>query len=193
MDRKIILASSSSHRRMIMEQTGLDFTVIPPDYVEDMTISDNPEKLVMILSEGKAKSVTEKIDYPAVIIGSDQVFSFEDIIQSKAETREEAFDRLKLMSGKCHRLISGLTVIDNTKNIIKTISNIVKIYLRKLSDDEINRYLDTEEWKGVAASYRIEGRGVCLMEKIEGDYYSVIGLPVFKLLTILRDINVKII
>ncbi len=193
MERKIILASSSPHRKMIMKQTGLDFIVIPPYYEEDMDLSNNPEELVMTLSEGKARSVAEKIDFPAVIIGSDQVFAYENIIQSKADTREEAYNRLKLMAGKCHRLISGLTVIDNTNNIIKTISNIVKIYLRNLTDKEINRYLDTEEWKGVAASYRIEGRGVCLMEKIEGDYYSVIGLPVFKLLTILREMNMNII
>jgi septum formation protein len=191
MDKEIVLASSSPYRRKILNQTGLTFTVIPPQYEEDMTISDSPEELVMNLSEGKARSVADRIDYPAIVIGSDQVFAFQNIIQSKAEHREEAFNRLKLLAGSCHRLVSGLTVIDNTKDIVKTIHNTVVIHIRKLSDEEINRYLDTGEWIGVAASYRIEGKGVTIIENIEGDYYSVIGLPIFKLITILRELGIK--
>jgi septum formation protein len=191
MDKEIVLASSSPYRRKILNQTGLTFTVVLPQYEEDMTISDSPEELVMTLSEGKARSVADRIDYPAIIIGSDQVFAFQNIIQSKAEHREEAFNRLKLLAGKCHRLISGLTVIDNTKDIVNTIHNTVKIHIRNLSDEEINSYLDTGEWEGVAASYRIEGKGVNIIENIEGDYYSVIGLPIFKLITILRELGIK--
>ncbi len=193
MSKKIILASSSPFRRQLLEKTGLPFDVIKPDYEENITISSSPEEIAKILSEGKAQSVAKIIDYDAIVIGSDQIFVYDGKIEGKVENRYEAFNRLKMLSGNEHKLISGLSVIDTRMNIIKTIADTVKIFIRKLTDDEINKYLDTNEWKGVAGSYRIEGKGVSIIEKIEGDYYSVIGLPLFKLISILKDMNIPII
>jgi septum formation protein len=190
--KQIILASSSPFRKKILEQTGLDFKVIKPDYNENMNITDTPEELVKVLSEGKAENVESMIDYNAVIISSDQIFVFENQLGGKVRTRKEAFERLKRLSGRMHRLISGLTVLDTEKQVIQSITDIVNIYMRALTTEEINSYLDTGEWKEVAGSYRIEGQGVKLIESIEGDYFSVIGLPVFKLLTMLRNMEIPI-
>ncbi len=193
MKNKIILASSSPFRKKLLEQTGLTFEPMPPNYKEDISISQSPEDVVKTLSEGKASNVAKSINENAVIIGSDQVFVFEGKIYGKAKDISEAKKRLKMLSGGHHRLVTGLCVINTESKVTKTISDTVKIYMRNLNDSEIDNYLSTGEWKGVAGSYRIEGKGVALIEKIEGDYFSVIGLPIFKLLTMLREMNVAII
>lgn len=193
MKNKIVLASSSPFRKKLLEQTGIEFEAISPNYKEDISISKSPDDVVKILSEGKARSIADNLNQNAVIIGSDQVFVFNGEIYGKAKNRHEAYERLKMLEGKHHKLVTGLCVIDTEKNLTETISDTVKIYMRKLNEEEIEKYLDTDEWQGVAGSYRIEGKGVSIIEKIEGDYFSVIGLPIFKLLTILRKININII
>lgn len=192
MNKQIILASTSPFRKKILEQTGLLFKAMNSGYEEDKSISDNPEELVIKLSEGKALSLKSKIKDDAVIIGSDQVFVAGGKIYGKAFNRSEAFNRLKMLSGTNHKLVTGLYVIDTEKNISKSCADVVDIYMRNLVDDDINKYLDTGEWEGVAGSYRIEGQGVKLLEKISGDYYSVIGLPIFKLLNILEELGIKL-
>ncbi len=193
MKNKIILASSSPFRKKLLEQTGLTFEIMSPNYKEDISVSQSPEEVVKTLSEGKASNVANSINGDAVIVGSDQVFVFKGKIYGKAKDISEAKKRLKMLSGTHHRLVTGLCVINTESKITKTISDTVKIYMRKLNDSEIDNYLNTGEWEGVAGSYRIEGKGVALIERIEGDYFSVIGLPVFKLLTMLREMNVAII
>ena len=186
MYRKIVLASTSPRRKELFEKTGLAFEVCPGDYEEDMTLPMVPKELAKFLSLGKAQSVVSKFP-DALIIGSDTFIAFEDKVLGKPHTPERAKEMLQMLCGKEHSIFTGYALID-TKNG-KTINDAieVKVYFKNYSEQEIDEYVTTGEPLDKAGAYALQKIGAKLIERIEGDRDSAIGLPVTDILKSLKE------
>ena len=191
MKRRMVLASKSPRRRELLEMLGAQFEVITSDCDENIT-GLAPRDLVRELALRKSEAVYERLNDPdAVVIGSDTIVTPDGVkALGKPRDRGDAVRTLTELSGKWHSVCTGIAVIgraaDNTsKKIAETVETKVKFL--DLTKEECERYADTGEPLDKAGSYGIQGRGGALVEKIDGDYYSVVGLPVSRLRVILRD------
>jgi septum formation protein len=190
-NRTIILASSSPRRKELLEKIGLKFTVVPSDYPEDLRSDLKPESLVKAISLGKATRVAK--NYPnAIIIAADTIGVIRGKIIGKPHTAAEAIKMLQTLSGKSHRVITGLTIIDSSTNKIHTCSVETRVYMREMSREEIQNYVNTGEPLDKAGAYAIQGLGSIIVEKIIGDYYNVIGLPLNALAESLKNFGISV-
>ncbi|HSW58916.1 MAG TPA: Maf family protein [Dehalococcoidales bacterium] len=189
-ERSLILASASPRRRELLEKIGLQFKVEASDYHEEWRAGSRPEEMVVEIAEGKARAVAAR--YPeAVIIAADTIGVIGRQVIGKPHTAAEAVSMLKKLSGKSHRVITGLTVLDARSG--KMISSWVetRVYFRRLSVSEITNYVATGEPLDKAGAYAIQGLGSLLVEKIHGDYYNVVGLPLLALTRILKEFGFR--
>lgn len=177
----IILASQSPRRQELMKLTGLEFTVKPSDADETVSQSLSPEETVKFLSMKKALALKNEND---IIIGADTVVSIDGKILGKPKDDKDAYNMLKLLSGRTHSVFTGVTVIKNEKS--ETFSCETKVTFYPLSDEEIKEYVKTGEPRDKAGAYGIQQRGGLFVEKIEGDYNNVVGLPVAQLLRVIK-------
>jgi septum formation protein len=191
MERKIILASSSHHRKKLLSQTGLKFEAVAGDYEEDMTLPMPPDELVKFLSKGKAESVALNYE-DAIIVGADTIIYFDGKIFGKPHTEKRAFETLSKLSGHTHSAFTGFTIIDtkNKKTISKSIET--KLTFKNLSEKIIKDYIKKGDPLKYAGSYTLNDIKDIFVEKIEGDYDNVIGLPVGDVLECLKEFGVKI-
>lgn len=191
-NRHIILASSSPRRKELLEKIGLKFSVDPGDFSEDLNSETDPEGLAELLSMGKAMAVAKK--YPdAIIIAADTFGVLRGKIIGKPHDRQEAIKMLQALSGKFHRVITGFTVFDVPTNKRVTRSVETRVYLKKLSAAEIKNYVNSGEPLDKAGAYAIQGLGAVIVEKIVGDYYNVMGLPLCALSEALKEFGVRVI
>ena len=191
--RNLILASTSPYRRDLLKQLGVPFEVATPLYTENLDQTVAPELLVKHLSLGKAESLRRH--YPeSLIIGSDQVFvNPRGRILGKPGSRSAAISQLRSMSGLSHTFYTGVTVYDSAAREYMSDFSTFKVTLRTLTDEQIAAYVDHDRPFKCAGSFRIEGLGIALMEKMEGeDYTSLIGLPLIKLTSLLEHFGVKV-
>ena len=191
--RNLILASTSPYRRELLKQLGIPFTVATPLYTEKLDQSVAPELLVKHLSLGKAASLRRH--YPdALIIGSDQVFvDPRGRIIGKPGSRSAAIRQLQAMSGMSHTFYTGVTIYDAAADESSSDFAVFTVTLRSLTDEQIETYIDHDRPFKCAGSFKIEGLGIALMEKMEGeDYTSLIGLPLIKLTSLLERFGVKV-
>ena len=191
MKRRMVLASKSPRRRELLEMLGAQFEVITSDCDENIT-GLAPRDLVRELALRKAEAVYERLNDPdAVVIGSDTIVTPDGVkALGKPRDRGDAVRTLTELSGKWHSVCTGIAVIGRAAdNTSKKIAEMVetKVKFLDLTKEECERYADTGEPLDKAGSYGIQGRGGALVEKIDGDYYSVVGLPVSRLRVILRD------
>ena len=179
--QKVILASASPARKSLLKKIGLNFQVIASE-IEERVLDSNPRVHVLSLSFQKAKSVEMKIlnhfdSY--TIIGCDTIVidPYQRMI-GKPRNRNHAKKMLQTLAGNYHTVMTGCTIIiqPDRKKYQTVISTSVKF--RVLSNDEIEYYLNQEEWKNRAGGYAIQGLGSILIEEIQGDYYNIVGLPV---------------
>ncbi|MBD2799828.1 septum formation inhibitor Maf [Xenorhabdus sp. M] len=177
----IILSSTSVYRRLLLEKLGLPFSCISPDIDESPQENENPEQLVMRLSCAKATVLQQ--NYPNhLIIGSDQVCVLNNKITGKPHNFENAFTQLKNASGECVIFYTGITLFNSKTGNIDTRSELFRVYFRKLTDTEIMNYLTKEKPFNCAGSFKSEGLGITLFEKLEGkDPNTLIGLPLITL------------
>ena len=173
----IILASQSPRRRELLSVTGLDFTIEVSDANEDLDIKD-PVEFVMALSGIKARAVAKKhrLDH---VIGADTIVVIDGMILGKPKDEEDAFRMLSLLSGRTHSVYTGVTVIKGEESISFYEQTDVRMY--KNSDELLHSYIATGEPMDKAGAYGIQGKGMLLIERIEGDYYNVMGLPIARL------------
>jgi len=175
----LILASTSKIRKRIMDEVGLKFTVKAPLFDEDLgkkKVKLSPKKLAIYLAEQKALSISEKFR-DAYVIGSDQVCEFEEKEISKSNNATEALNQLKKFNGKIHFQNNATVIAFNSKIIFRKFSR-VKLQMRKMTATEIESYVKIDQPWGCAGSYKYESLGKHLFEKINGDYYSVLGLAI---------------
>lgn len=185
----IVLASSSPRRKEIMENAGFKFAVREPNVDEDLRIKLPPIDLVMKLALKKANAVSQDSE-DEVIIGSDTIVCIDGKNIGKPKNDEEAKSMLRQLSGRLHRVYTGVAVISKDRQ--ETFFVQAKVNFKELSDDLIDRYIKTGECCDKAGGYAIQGKGSILVEKIEGDYFGVVGLPISQIATRLeRDYNIK--
>ena len=189
--RKIILASSSIHRKKLLQQIKLNFTAISPDIDESRNKNEPVNKFVKRLSIEKAMKIA-MLKTNSIVIGSDEIAVVDNKILGKPLTKKNARKQLNLISGKKVIFKTGICVIDT--NTMKKLSSVVNysIKMRKISKNTINNYIDKEDMLNCAASIRIEGLAISLIEKATGeDPTSVIGLPLIRLITYLEKLGYK--
>ncbi|MEG1415288.1 MAG: Maf family protein [Clostridium sp.] len=186
----IILASASPRRKEIMNLYGLDYKVIPSNADEDIDI-ECPYEMVKALASKKAQSIAvdNKDD---LVIGADTIVYLDGKILGKPSSEEDAFKILKSLSGKSHEVVTGVSLICKNKNISISDYEVTKVYFKCLTDEEIQFYIDSKEPLDKAGSYGIQGIGSVFVEKIEGCYFNVVGLPVNKLYNLLGRIGVNL-
>lgn len=177
--KTLILASTSPYRAALLKRLGLSFTQQKPDLDEEAEKdpSLSPRDLAIKLAYLKAKSLAGP---QKIVIGGDQLVSFQGQILGKPHTRERAIEQLLSMQGHSHDLITAVTVMDGMHE--HSFLNVTTLTLRKLSRERITHYVDLDLPLDCAGAYKIEKHGMSLMEKIEGDDWSAIeGLPLIAL------------
>jgi septum formation protein len=187
---KLILASQSRRRRNLLEQARIDFSVIPSNFDENSVKLSSPDVYVRQLAESKARDISEQ--YPASwVIGADTIVFIDDTILGKPGSRSEARTMLKNLSGKTHQVLTGYCVC--CQSIDRYFSDAVKteVCFKKLTEREIDWYIDSGEPFGKAGAYAIQGIGAFLVKRIDGSYTNVVGLPVCEVVEFL--INEKVI
>jgi septum formation protein len=189
----LILASSSKVRARLLEAAGLDFTVQPPGLDEHImrqaigsTGALSPQDIAEVLARAKAEAVSELVPQ-AFVIGADQVLAFGGRILAKPDSMEAARKELLDLSGKSHTLHSAVALASKGGTVWAH-SESSTLVMRKLSPQFIGRYLAAagEEVLSSVGAYQLEGLGIQLFEKIDGDYFSILGLPLLPLLDALR-------
>lgn len=189
--KKIILASASPRRKEILGITGLKFTVCVSDYEEDLHLSLRPRELARFLSLKKAEAVAHKYKN-AIIIAADTFIVFKNRVLGKPHTDKEGEKMLKMLNGKAHAVITGFTIIDTGTGKKLSRSVETKVYFKKLSIEEILAYIRSKEPLDKAGAYAIQGLGAVFIEKIEGDFFNVVGLPLCALTQGLRQFGVNV-
>lgn len=189
---KVILASKSSRRSDILSNIGLKFDVVKSGCDESYDVSMKPEDVVKYLSYKKAYNVAENLRYDALVIGADTIVVLDGMIMGKPKSTKDAFDMLKKLSGRCHTVYTGICVI-KTQSLEKLVdfeSTIVKI--KDLSDEEIENYIKSGEPMDKAGGYAIQGLGSLIVERLNGCYFNVVGLPVYKLSCMLKKFGLDL-
>jgi septum formation protein len=188
---RIILASNSPRRKELLTQVGVSFEVIPSKFEENIIDLSN-SRLVEHFAYMKAKEVASAVQGDALVLGSDTIV-YLDCIMGKPRDKEDAFDMLKRLSGKTHLVLSGLSIINTSTGESITEHEITKVRMKELSNNEIAAYIETEEPMDKAGAYAIQGMGSLFVEGIEGDYFNIVGLPLFRLGRMLESFGVKLI
>jgi len=189
--KTIILASASPGRKELLKKTGLKFKVEPSNYEENISPELEPHELAKSLSLEKAKLVA-KNHKNALIIAADTFIVLEDKILGKPRTETEAKKMLEAISGRQHSVITGFAIMDTEDNKALSKSVETKVYIRKLTSNEIDAYVKSKEPLDKAGAYAIQGLGSAIVEKIEGDYFNVVGLPLSALAESLKEFGVRI-
>lgn len=188
--RKIILASASKGRKFVLEKSGLPFIVERSDYEEDMTLRLPPARLAKTLAIGKAESVAVKHDN-AIVIAADTLVEFRGKVIGKPYTVKKATAQLKQLSGKTHDIFTGYCIIDAKTGKKHSGTVRTSVTFRKLSPREISAYVATGEPLNAAGAYNIENGAASFVSHIKGDFYNVVGLPLFKIMEELAIFGVK--
>ena len=189
--KRIILASASPRRKELLEKLGLKFEVDASNCEEEIDPVLGPDELVRRISITKAKSVAQR-HQDAVIIAADTIGVIGKKLLGKPHTADEAGKMLAQISGKSHEVITGFTILDTVTNKIMTGTVSTKVYIKKLTQQEIAAYVQTGEPLDKAGAYGIQGRGAVIVEKIEGDYYNVMGLPLSALTEALIEFGISV-
>ncbi len=189
---KIILASTSPRRFRLLKNLGLKISVVKSRVKESKFDVSNPEKLAKNLALAKAQEVARKAR-EGIVIGADTVVVLGGKVLGKPKDEREAEGMLRKLSGRTHEVMTGLAVIDASTGR-KTIDCVrTKVKFRRLPEEEISNYVATGEPLDKAGAYGIQGRAGVFVEKIEGCYYNVVGLPLARLAEILKDYGVMLV
>ena len=185
----IILASGSLRRQEYFKIMGLPFSILPAEIDEDEITQTNPLKLTAELAKRKVEKVVEimKNRLPRWICGADTVIAIDEKVFGKPKDREEASQMLKALSDRQHKVITSIALYNGTDGKIDCRSSSCTVSFAPLTGEEIEWYLDTNEWQGVAGAYRIQERGGCFITRINGSPSTVAGLPLREFYVMLRD------
>ncbi|MBQ9603985.1 MAG: septum formation protein Maf [Firmicutes bacterium] len=192
---KYILASGSPRRQALLKQIGMDFEIITADVDESYEDGTPPDKIVSALSRRKGLAVYDKIknglSNETVIISADTLVALDNKVLGKPKDENEAFEMLSALSGRSHFVYTGVTLIYRSKNGIKdmTFTDGAEVFFRDLDENEIKDYIATGEPMDKAGAYGIQERGAVLAEKIHGDFYTIVGLPIVRVVTGIRELT----
>ena len=192
MKQKIILASESSARKNLLQQAGVDFKCVAARIDEDAIKNSlqsegaKPNEIVDTLAEYKALRVANNFPND-IVIGSDQILVCNNVILSKARTFDEAKKTLNLLKGKSHQLLSAAVIYENNKPVWRTVSR-AQLFMRDFSDNYLDEYISTsnENILSSVGCYLLEDKGIGLFNRIQGDYFTILGFPLLEVLNFLR-------
>ncbi|MEJ1394032.1 MAG: nucleoside triphosphate pyrophosphatase [Candidatus Sedimenticola sp. (ex Thyasira tokunagai)] len=189
---ELVLGSTSPFRKALLERLAIDFTTASPDIDESVHADEAPEALVCRLALEKAKAVAG--DHTnSLIIGSDQVACIDDTILGKPGNRKNAITQLENASGKRVSFYTGLCLFNSASGNSQVLCELFHVHFRVLSRSQIERYLDIEEPYNCAGSFKSEGLGISLFERLEGDDpNALIGLPLIQLITMLSNEGIQV-
>lgn len=189
MKKEIILASASPRRRELLEQIGVQFTVIP-SHAEEIITKTQPNEIVEELSRQKAEDVAAQVQ-EAVVIGSDTIVWQAGHVMGKPHSQAEAKEMLRRLQGAEHSVFTGVTVIVKEKDQMRydTFAKETRVRVYPMTEEEIDAYIATGEPMDKAGAYGIQGQFAAWIEGIEGDYNSVVGLPTGALWQVLKNIE----
>lgn len=191
MPRPLVLASQSEIRQTLLRNAGVAFEVVPArvdeDALREAMVADeaSPRDIADALAEMKARKVASKRP-DALVIGADQVLSFEGDILSKPDSKETALCQLRALRGKRHELLSAAVIYEDAAPVWRHVG-VVRLVMRQVSDAYLQSYVD-RNWDSIqhaVGAYKLEEEGVRLFAQVQGDYFNVLGMPLLELLSYL--------
>jgi nucleoside triphosphate pyrophosphatase len=184
--KKIILASKSPRRSQLLKEAGFDFVIKTKEVEESYPADLEVEKVAEYLAKKKAYAAKEFIEKDSVLLTADSIVTLENEIYGKPKNADDAFRILRELSGKVHKVITGVCLLSLTKE--RSFSSISKVHFEQLSDEEIRNYIEEFQPFDKAGAYAIqEWIGLCKISKIEGLYSNIMGLPVAEVYKELRE------
>jgi septum formation protein len=183
----LVLASASPRRRELLTQAGFTFEVRPAHILEDPKAGEDPIAYVVRLAREKAEAVyTGLNDSTATVLGADTTVTLDGHILGKPEDAADAARMLRLLSGRTHRVITGVAVVTADRTVVA--AEVTAVKFLALSDEEMAAYIATGEPMDKAGAYAIQGRAARWIPRIEGDYFNVVGLPIALVSTLLESL-----
>lgn len=192
---QLILASSSPRRRELIQMLGLPVHMITSGADESYSQELTPEEVVKLLSRRKAKYVLQQVQsqgMKGIIIGADTIVVMDGKILGKPHSEEDAQSMLRALQGKVHDVYSGIACIDASSGKMLTASRRTRVWMRPLTEDQIAAYIASGEPMDKAGAYGIQGLGSVLVDRIEGDYFNVVGLSLSLLSEMLQDFAIHV-
>lgn len=187
----IILASNSPRRSELLRQIGITFTVDPADVDERVFPNELPERYAVRVALDKVNVVAKRVG-KGIIIAADTIVVQDESILGKPADAADANRMLLTLSGRMHIVMTGLAVVDAAGGKTETRTSLTKVWFRVLAPEEIAAYVQSNEPLDKAGAYGIQGKGALLVERIEGCYFNVVGLPLSLLGEMLKDFGVKL-
>lgn len=188
MQNELILASGSPRRRELLEKLGIVFRVRVAD-IDETSLETNPSQMVQDLALEKAQTVA-KLEPAGLILAADTTVALEHTILNKPSSIEENADFIRQLSGIWHEVHTGIAFVKNQESVVAV--EITKVKFRQLSEAEILGYAASKEGLDKAGGYGIQALGMALVERIEGDFFNVVGLPVTRMLETAQQIGVNL-
>ncbi len=183
---QILLASTSPRRRELLKLLGLEFNIIPPTCEETLTPYLSPSEQTRHLARDKAQSVAAQ-HVEDLVIGSDTVIEIDGKLLGKPENMKETETMLRELRGRVHQVHTGVALIQKASNISIDFVETAQVWIKQFEEGALKDYLITEESLGKAGAYSIQGEGAQLIEKIEGDYPAIVGLPLWRTAKVLVE------
>ena len=188
--KKIILASTSPRRAALLHQLGLEFTVVPSSF--DERTEHNPDARQMVIQSSLLKAQQAKVDGEAIVVAADTVVVLNGVAMGKPRDRQAARTMLEALAGNKHTAITGFTILDTATGRIHTDAIATDVFMKSMTLDEIQDYVESGEPMDKAGAYAIQGKGAVWISRIEGDYNAVVGLPLCALAGALKSFGVDI-
>lgn len=188
---RFILASASPRRKELLEQIGVKFDILPATGKEVIT-KELPGEVVMELAKQKAEEVAKTAGADALVLGADTVVAYEGKILGKPKDEADALRMLTMLSGKEHEVYTGVALIDNRDQSMENFFERTKVTMYPVSEEEIRDYIAGGEPMDKAGAYAIQGLGAKFIQKIEGDYNNVVGLPIGRIYQEIKRKSIEI-
>jgi septum formation protein len=188
MSVRVVLASGSPRRRQLLELIGIEHEVVPSNIDETMRPREAPRRHAERLAREKVSAVAKR-DPDRITIGADTIVVVNKKVLGKPVDREDARRMLSMLSGREHTVITAVAVSRGRK--LRSAIEEVRVKFRRLREDEIDEYIDTGEPMDKAGAYGIQGYGATIVQCVDGDYFAVMGLPLARLVILLRDVGVR--
>lgn len=185
---EVILASASPRRRELLTLVGIAHRVVPSNFDETMLGDEAPGAHALRLASSKAATVARD-HQSAVVIGADTVVVLDGAVLGKPATPESARDMLRRLNGRSHTVVTAVAVTYHGQAV--QAAEEVEVTFRRLSDDEMDAYVATGEGMDKAGAYGIQGFGATIVERIDGDFFAVMGLPLVRLIALLGEVGLS--
>ncbi len=190
--KNIILASESQRRIQLLEELKIPFKAFASSFKEPLfsNFEGSPIEYALYNATKKAEDVAKK-SKNAFVIGMDTIGEYKGRVFEKPNDRSHAKEMITALNGTTHNVITGICIIDPDSEETVTAAEITKVTFSEMSDNEIEAYLDLGEWRGLACGYGIQGIGALFIEKVEGDYFNVVGFPIRRFYSLMKEMGMN--